>query len=206
MSEVNGLDPTEVQLKIVQAIHGHSVETAALTEALVSDQRQARLESDRRFNKQSRKLRVLAWALGFVVLLGLWSNVQQAIESARRDDRAASAEAQRKCVSIIQNAALARLAILATATPSRVNGGPAVDPLALGRLREDVALSGRMSDPDPVLMVRIRDEVAQILAAIPADTTEAQRLRDDVAQANRALLEVDRRCFTGTPSDNPLAN
>lgn len=205
MSDLN--EPT---LHILQegfrTIHENSDRMLVLNETIVEKLNVDRVESDRRFNKQARKLRVQQWALAFVVVLGVWSNIQQALEAVRREERAQVAEAQRKCVTIVQNAALARLSILATATPSRVNGAPAVDPAALSRLREDVALSNTLTTPDPVLLARIRDQVAVILAALPAASIEAQRLRDDVAQANRALLEVDRRCFTGTPSDNPLAN
>ncbi len=189
---------------MVAAIHQHAEETASLTEALLDDQRQARLEADRRFDKQTRKLRVQAWATAFVIALLAWVIIQADRESDQRDDRSRIAEAQRRCAATVQNVTLARLSTLAIATQNRVAGTSTVDPGAMARLRDDVALSASQTIPDPDLLAKIRDEVAAILATVQPDSPENRRLRDDVARANDALLRVSEICFTDRPAENPL--
>lgn len=207
-------EPSEGTLRILQdgfrVMHENSDRMLALNESVLQTLRADRAEADRRFNKQAKKLRVLSWAVIIVLILGIVNSLQnrQLIDQQRQDavirnERAQLAEDQRKCLAIVQNATLARLAQLAISSPGRANGS-GVDQGALARLREDVEMAGRMSPPDPVLLARIRDEVAAILAALPAETTDAQRLRAEVAQANDALLHVADICFTDHPAENPL--
>lgn len=202
-------DTGDATLGILQdgfaTIHENSNRMLALTEALLAKLQDDRAESDRRFHKQARKLRVQSWATAFVIALLALVIIQNAQEADRREERAAVSEAQRKCLATIQNATLARLAMLATATPNRVNGsGSSVDPVAMGQLRSDLAATNATTPPDPAALLRVRDDVAAILASISPDSPESRQLREEVAQANDALLRSNMICFTDNPPANPL--
>lgn len=202
MSDANGLTADGLR-GIAAAISQNTEAMAAMTDALIADQEQARAEADRRFNKQARKLRRQSWGLvAVIVLLGgvVWQNSN---DSSDRAERSKVAEEQRRCSDTLITNALAQLSTLATNTPNRVNGGTAIDNGALARLREDIAAS--MRTPDPALLVKIRDEVAAILASMQTDSPDSQNLRAGVARANEALLAVSTICYTSHPSDDPLS-
>lgn len=163
--------------EVTDAIKGHTDAVQGLSASLLADQKAARAEQDRRFNKQAKKLhRLTAGLIAALVLLALLL-LQGKLDADQRADRSRISEQQRACSQEIQNATLARLSKLATSARYRTDehGELLLDP------------QGKPIPLDP-------DEAARKFV----------ELHRGVAQANQALLDSNVICITDHPDPTPL--
>lgn len=177
---------------VAEAVEINSTKTAALSDVLLQDQKDARARERQRFRTVYRALAGLGVGLGVVLLLVGVVVVQGIRSDIDRDERAELAMAQRRCSDTVMAEALVRVSIYATRSGT--------DQTAMAHLQETLAAA---KSNDFAALIRLRDEIDALLRALPAGNTE---LREAARKANNRLLHVRDICYQANVPEDPLAD